>query len=150
MTGMPRTRSSPLGPDEDAVPIAIRFDRELVSSPEGDSGSTRAFDSWFRKAAGRERLRTHRGNHPAESPQAEVAASRAGHEEAPRPPGAVRCSNCGSPDLTRLPMVLTDGSDVLFVSCGACEAREWLIESDGTWTTLPMSAVRARPSRRTI
>ncbi len=49
--------------------------------------------------------------------------------------------SCGSGDLTRLPMVLTDGTDVLFVSCQVCEGREWLTESDGQWLSLPIDTV---------
>lgn len=60
-----------------------------------------------------------------------------------------RCASCGSGDLTRLPMVLTDGTDVLFVSCQVCEGREWLTESDGEWVSLSIDTVIARSARRT-
>lgn len=59
-----------------------------------------------------------------------------------------RCASCGSSDLTRLPMVLTDGTDVLFVSCQVCEGREWLTETDGQWEALSIDTVIARSARR--
>lgn len=59
------------------------------------------------------------------------------------------CSTCGSPELTRLPMVLTDGTDVTFVSCHRCERREWLtLAEDGTWESLPIEAVIQRSARK--
>ena len=60
-----------------------------------------------------------------------------------------RCVSCGSGDLTRLPMVLTDGTDVLFVSCQVCEGREWLTESDGQWLSLSIDTVIRRSARKT-
>ena len=60
-----------------------------------------------------------------------------------------RCASCGASDLTRLPMVLTDGTDVLFVSCQVCEGREWLTESDGQWESLSIDTVIARSARKT-
>lgn len=59
-----------------------------------------------------------------------------------------RCASCGSGDLTRLPMVLTDGTDVLFVSCQVCEGREWLTESDGQWVSLSIDTVIQRSARK--
>ena len=58
-----------------------------------------------------------------------------------------RCAHCGSSSLTRLPMVLTDGTDVLFVSCHACEQRQWLTEEDGVWSALPIESVLARTQK---
>lgn len=59
------------------------------------------------------------------------------------------CGACGSGTLTRLPMVLTDGTEVTFISCHACEAREWLsVDEEGTWRTLPIEAVLQRSARR--
>lgn len=59
------------------------------------------------------------------------------------------CARCGSESLTRLPMVLTDGTDVTFISCHACEAREWLaLEADGSWQTLPIQTVLDRSAKR--
>jgi hypothetical protein len=46
-------------------------------------------------------------------------------------------------------MVLTDGTDVLFVSCQVCEGREWLTVSDGDWTSLPIETVLKRSTRQT-
>lgn len=59
------------------------------------------------------------------------------------------CGSCGTEDLTRLPMVLTDGTEVTFISCNACETREWLVQvADGTWRTVPIDVVLQRSSRR--
>lgn len=59
------------------------------------------------------------------------------------------CGSCGSEDLTRLPMVLTDGTGVTFVNCQSCEAREWLsLEEDGSWTVLPIETVLERSAKR--
>ena len=64
------------------------------------------------------------------------------------PPGPDRCSRCRSGALTRLAMVLTDGTDVTFVSCQACEQREWLaVAEDGTFASLPISTVLARAAK---
>ncbi|WP_263509398.1 hypothetical protein [Actinotalea sp. M2MS4P-6] len=46
-------------------------------------------------------------------------------------------------------MVLTDGTDVLFVSCQACENRQWLTEHDGGWQALPIDTVLQRATRKT-
>ncbi len=62
--------------------------------------------------------------------------------------GPDRCQQCGSTVLTRLPMVLTDGTDVLFVSCQACEGRQWLTEHDGEWAVLPIDTVLQRATRK--
>lgn len=63
-------------------------------------------------------------------------------------PSPERCSSCRSPQLTRLAMVLGDGTDVTFVSCHACERREWLSAgADGSWTSVPIDAVLARSAR---
>lgn len=35
------------------------------------------------------------------------------------------CSTCGSGQVTRLAMTLTDGTPVVFVSCHRCESRRW-------------------------
>lgn len=39
------------------------------------------------------------------------------------------CSACGSQQVTRLAMRLTDGTPVRFISCHRCEHRSW--EHDG-------------------
>jgi hypothetical protein len=59
-----------------------------------------------------------------------------------------RCAQCGGRDLTKVPMVLTDGTSVVFVSCQGCECRQWLREQDGAWVPLPISAVIQRSARR--
>jgi len=59
------------------------------------------------------------------------------------------CGACGSEALTRLPMVLTDGTEVTFINCHSCEAREWLVaQPDDTWQTMPIEAVLQRSARR--
>jgi hypothetical protein len=59
------------------------------------------------------------------------------------------CGSCGTEDLTRLPMVLTDGTEVTFISCNACETREWLVPlADGTWRAAPIDVVLSRSARR--
>lgn len=59
------------------------------------------------------------------------------------------CSSCGSQSLTRLPMVLADGTDVTFQSCQLCERREWLEPlSDGGWTSIPIDSVLQRSARK--
>ena len=70
-----------------------------------------------------------------------------------QPPAAApepgRCSACGSDSLTRLPMVLADGTDVTFQSCLRCERREWLEAlRDGTWRSIPIESVLERSARR--
>lgn len=64
-------------------------------------------------------------------------------------PDPERCSSCGGADLTQLPMVLTDGTDVTFVSCLSCERRQWLVENgDGTWVNIPIESVLERSAKR--
>ena len=43
----------------------------------------------------------------------------------PGVPGTAACLRCGETDLTRIRMALTDGRQVVFVSCPACEQRNW-------------------------
>jgi hypothetical protein len=46
-------------------------------------------------------------------------------------------------------MVLTDGTDVVFVSCSSCEGREWFQPlPDGTWESIPIASVLERSARR--
>lgn len=59
-----------------------------------------------------------------------------------------RCPSCRSGELTRLPMVLTDGTDVLFLSCHLCEHRLWLVEQADGWSALPIETVLARTTRK--
>lgn len=59
------------------------------------------------------------------------------------------CGTCRATDLTRLPMVLTDGTEVTFISCNECETHEWLVQvEDGTWRTVPIDVVLQRSARR--
>ena len=68
--------------------------------------------------------------------------------DATRAPDPGRCSACAGEFLTRLPMVLTDGTDAIFMSCQRCEGREWLTAAaDGTWTSIPIESVLARSAR---
>lgn len=46
-------------------------------------------------------------------------------------------------------MVLTDGTDVVFVACGVCERRQWFETIDvGVWSPIPIDAVLERSARR--
>ena len=64
-------------------------------------------------------------------------------------PDPQRCSSCGGSELTRLPMVLTDGTDVTFVSCHRCETWQWLTaDEQGGWVSIPIASVLARSARR--
>lgn len=68
---------------------------------------------------------TQRGRRAAEAPLplgSLVTAPAAAH--------TASCSHCAATSLTRLPMVLTDGTAVTFVSCHECETRAW-IGADG-------------------
>ena len=66
--------------------------------------------------------------------------------QAPHPD---RCSSCGGEAMTRLPMALADGTDVIFLSCQRCESREWLTAApDGSWTSIPIESVLARSARK--
>ena len=58
------------------------------------------------------------------------------------------CSSCGSGELTRLPMVLTDGTPVVFLSCHRCERKEWVTDDgDGGWRALPIDDVVQRSTK---
>lgn len=68
--------------------------------------------------------------------------------DTPEAPHPDRCSSCGCEAMTRLPLVLTDGTDVIFVSCHRCERREWLTAaSDGSYSSIPIESVLARSAR---
>ncbi len=58
------------------------------------------------------------------------------------------CPECGAGDLTRVPIVLADGTDVVFVACGGCEIRAWLVEEAATWRRIPIEHVLASSARR--
>lgn len=64
----------------------------------------------------------------------------------PIPAGTRGCSACGAQDLTRVPLRLTDGTEVVFVSCHECEARGWF-DSEGAPVT--DEYVHARSGRKT-
>lgn len=53
---------------------------------------------------------------------------------------ASRCPVCGGTRLTRIGLVLTDGSPVDFTSCHHCEHRSWVHEG----TDLPIDSVLAK------
>lgn len=55
------------------------------------------------------------------------------------------CSACGSDRLTRIDMLLTDGSPVEFAHCLRCEHREWV--QAGTPLTLRRVLNKARKNR---
>lgn len=59
------------------------------------------------------------------------------------------CTACGSTDLTRLAMVLTDGTEVTFVSCHRCERRAWFtLDDEGRSTALPIETVLERSAKK--
>jgi hypothetical protein len=54
--------------------------------------------------------------------------------------GAARCPVCDGTRLTRIGLVLTDGSPVDFMSCHHCEHKAWVHEG----TDLPIDTVLAK------
>lgn len=52
------------------------------------------------------------------------------------------CSGCGSAQVTRLAMHLTDGTPVVFTSCHRCESRRW--EHEGEMLTVTDVIERTR------
>jgi hypothetical protein len=54
--------------------------------------------------------------------------------------GALRCPVCDGTRLTRIGLVLTDGSPVDFTSCHNCEHKSWVHEG----TDLPIDTVLAK------
>ncbi|WP_188037393.1 hypothetical protein [Actinotalea sp. JY-7885] len=80
---------------------------------------------------------------------ARAAAPPPGGLPGPGVPPPERCSSCSGPDLTRLPLVLTDGTDVTFVSCNRCERREWItLDDTGAWQSLPIDTIIQRSARK--
>lgn len=59
-------------------------------------------------------------------------------------PVRVPCSACGSRRTTSITMTLTDGAEVAFTSCRACEGKSWT-GADGP---LELSRVLAKATRR--
>jgi hypothetical protein len=53
---------------------------------------------------------------------------------------ATKCPACSGTRLTKLTMILTDGSPVDFTSCHTCEHKSWV--QDGA--TLPVDSVLAK------
>lgn len=74
--------------------------------------------------------------------------SRGAGDASEVPDGPARCSACRGGDLTRLPMVLTDGTDVLFVSCRGCERREWFEPAAEGWAAIPIDSVLRRSTKQ--
>lgn len=66
-------------------------------------------------------------------------------QSAPVPVGTRGCASCGSRDLTRVPLRLTDGSEVVFVSCHDCESRGWV---DAEGAPVADEYVHARSGRK--
>ncbi len=62
-------------------------------------------------------------------------------------PGAAECEACGSASLTRLHLVLGDGTEVTFVSCHSCEHKGWY-PMTGDGTAMTRDEVIARTARR--
>lgn len=63
------------------------------------------------------------------------------------PDGPATCTACRGGALTRLPMVLTDGTEVVFVSCQSCERREWFQPAVDGWETIPIDSVLRRSTK---
>lgn len=86
------------------------------------------------------RRRTRRGE-PEATPLGSLSLPAAEHA-----PGTGACEVCGSTRLTRLHLVLADGTDVTFASCHDCEHRAWF-PLDGDGTALPRDEVVRRSAR---
>lgn len=78
---------------------------------------------------------------PEPAPLGSVSRPAGGHA-----PGTETCGACGSQSLTRLHLVLGDGTEVTFVSCHSCEHKGWY-PLDGDGTALTRDEVVARTSR---
>ncbi len=61
-------------------------------------------------------------------------------------PGTAVCSVCASTSLTRLHLVLGDGTPVVFVSCHDCEHKAWFV-ADGVGVELTRDDVVARSAK---
>lgn len=61
--------------------------------------------------------------------------------------GTEACATCGATSLTRLSMVLGDGTAVVFVSCHRCERKAWY-PADGDGTPLSREDVLARSGKK--
>jgi len=59
--------------------------------------------------------------------------------------GAARCPVCAGTRLTRIALVLTDGSPVDFTSCHTCEHRSW--EQEGSSLGIDTVLTKARKER---
>jgi hypothetical protein len=57
---------------------------------------------------------------PPPEPLGSIATAGAPDSETPQ-----ICPDCGGGDLTRVEMVLTDSTPVVFISCHDCERRAW-------------------------
>jgi hypothetical protein len=62
-------------------------------------------------------------------------------------PGWSECRSCRGTLLTRLRIVLGDGTPVMFVSCHQCEERSWFA-LDGTGAELTREDVLERSAKR--
>jgi len=90
------------------------------------------------------------GPHRARSSRAPVAAPPLGslsQGDDTLVPGGSACAVCGASSLTRLRMVLGDGTPVVFVSCHRCEEKAWFA-LDGTGAQLTRADVIARSAKR--
>ena len=77
-----------------------------------------------------------------------MPGSPAGENAGSGPQGPAACSGCASTVMTRLPMALADGTEVLFLSCNQGERREWLApKPGGGWDSLPIEVVLQRSTR---
>jgi hypothetical protein len=123
MARAPRARTEPA-----ALPSTFATPAGAVSAARG--------------AAGRVRVPSQHGRRRT----AEVQVPLGSLVTAPVPATArvARCAECAGTFLTRLPMTLTDGTPVTFVSCHQCEAKAW-IAADGS--SLGLDAVLSSATR---
>lgn len=71
-----------------------------------------------------------------------------GARDGAREPDPEWCSACSGTELTAVALVLTDGTEVTFVSCLRCEHRQWLTPGDdGAWASIPIESVLARSAK---
>ncbi|MFS0702305.1 hypothetical protein AB6N24_20215 [Cellulomonas sp. 179-A 4D5 NHS] len=86
-----------------------------------------------------------RGRGRASEEPAPLGSLSRGEPSVPR--GTETCASCGSESLTRLSMVLGDGTAVVFVSCHRCEHKGWY-PTDGDGTPLTRDEVLARSGKK--
>ena len=101
------------------------------TSAEGSNGTT--------KGAAKRGTARRRRPVPPPAPLGSIASVGFGESDSPQV-----CPDCGCGELTRVEMVLTDTTPVVFISCHDCERRAWFtgIEELSIETVLERSAKR--------